>query len=202
MINKGLGSAVHVVRMIITEVLKCGGTAVDATAGNGNDTLFLAHLVGSEGQVYAFDIQEKALNTTRRLLERHNAARQVTLLNTGHEGLDKLVPEPVDAVVFNLGYLPGGDHALVTRPDTTITALKSAIGLLRQGGRIAMVIYTGHPGGAEELYAVEQFTSGLEGAGFNVIKINYLNRSAHAPVIIIVEKAGALHESQTATQNP
>ncbi|MDF9407466.1 MAG: hypothetical protein A4E52_00217 [Pelotomaculum sp. PtaB.Bin013] len=202
MINKDLGSAVHIVQMIIAKVLKSGGTAVDATAGNGNDTLFLAQTVGSEGRVYAFDIQEKALKTTRKLLERHNAARQVTLLNTGHEGLDKSVPVPVDAVVFNLGYLPGGDHALVTRPDTTIGALKSAIGLLRQGGRIGMVIYTGHPGGAEELYAVEQFTSGLEGSEFNVIKISYLNRSAQAPVIIVIEKAGAPHESQAATQNP
>jgi len=200
-INKGLWSAVRLVQIIITEVLKRGGTAVDATAGNGNDTLFLARLVGPEGKVYAFDIQEEAITCTRKLLERHGAARQVTLLNAGHEELDKLVPEPVDAVVFNLGYLPGGNHALVTKPDTTVTALKSAIGLLRQGGRIGMVIYTGHPGGTEELSAVEQFTSGLDGVMFNAIKINYLNRAAHAPVIIIIEKAGVLNESQAATQN-
>jgi len=200
-INKGLGSAVHIVQMIIAEVLKHGGTAVDATAGNGHDTLFLARLVGSEGRVYAFDIQKKALESTKKLLERYGAAGQVTLLNTGHEEMDKLVPEPVDAVLFNLGYLPGGDHALVTSAGTTVTALKSAVELLRPGGRIGMVLYTGHPGGNEELCAAEQYASGLKGAGFNVIKINYLNRTAHAPVIILVEKAGDLLESQAATQN-
>jgi len=189
---KGLGSAVHLVHVLVSEVLKQGGKAVDATAGNGNDTLFLARLVGQEGQVFAFDIQAEALSRTRELLERHGAAKQVTLFHAGHEEMDRLVPGPVDAVIFNLGYLPGGDHSLVTRTETTIESLKSAIKLLRQGGRIGLVIYTGHPGGAEECKAVEQFASGLEGNSFNVIKIRFLNRAAHAPVVIIVEKAGGL----------
>lgn len=196
--NKDLGSAVYIVQMLIGEVLKYGGAAIDATAGNGRDTLFLARLVGHEGRVYAFDIQEKALAQTRKLLTEHGAARQVILFNKGHEEMGKLVPEPVDAVVFNLGYLPGGDHTLITKPATTIDALKSATTLLRPGGRIGLVIYTGHPGAIEELKMVENFTFSLTWAEFNVIKINYVNRNVHAPVIIVVEKAGVPDKSQAA----
>lgn len=196
--NEYLGSAVYIVQMLIGEVLKYGGTAIDATAGNGRDTLFLARLVGPEGRVYAFDIQEKALAYTRKLLTEHGAARQVILISRGHEEMGKLVPEPVDAVVFNLGYLPGGDHTLITKPATTVNALKSATTLLRPGGRIGLVIYTGHPGAIEELKIVENFTLSLTWEEFNVIKINYVNRNVHAPVIIVVEKAGVPDKSQAA----
>ncbi|OPY58166.1 MAG: 16S rRNA m(4)C1402 methyltransferase [Pelotomaculum sp. PtaU1.Bin035] len=200
--TKGLGNAVHLAHMFISEVVKRGGTAVDATAGNGNDTLFLARLVEAEGRIYAFDIQKKALIKTRELLERYGAAKQVTLINSGHEEMESLISGNVDAVIFNLGYLPGGDHSLVTKPDTSVVSLESAIRLLRLGGRVALVIYTGHPGGSEERDAVEQFIYGLDRANYNVIKINILNRAKHAPMVIIVEKAGALNESQAAAQNP
>lgn len=187
---KGLGSAVHLVQTFIAAILPDGGTAVDATAGNGYDTLFLARQVGPEGRVYAFDIQEKALSHTKALLERHGVAGRVTLLAAGHEVLGKLVPAQADAVLFNLGYLPGGDHSLVTKPDTTVAALQAAVGLLRQGGRIGLVLYTGHPGGAAELEAVVRFVSGLSSAVFNVLRIDYLNRAGPAPVSIIIEKVG------------
>lgn len=187
---KGLGSAVRLVHTMIAEILPPGGTAVDATAGNGHDTLFLARLVGPAGRVFAFDIQEEALAGTKELLERHGMAGRVTLLAAGHETLDKLAPAQVDAVLFNLGYLPGGDHNLVTKPDTTVAALKAAVASLRRGGRIGLVIYTGHPGGPEELDAVTRYTSSLSGALFNVIKIDYLNRATQAPVMIIIEKVG------------
>lgn len=194
-----LGRAVHLGQTLIAEVLPCGGTAVDATAGNGNDTLFLAELVGINGRVYAFDVQEKALWATQELLTKHGVDKQVTLLRRGHQEMEKLVPGPVNAVLFNLGYLPGGDHGLVTRPDTTVAALRSATKLLCRGGRICLVLYPGHPGGEEELAAVKNFASELSGTGFHALEMHYLNRSARAPVIIMIEKARAGGESQTST---
>lgn len=198
---RGLGSAVHLAQLLISEAVRSGGTAVDATAGNGYDTLFLARLVGSKGNVYAIDIQEKALQKTRALLEEDGAAGQVTFMHAGHEEMDRLVPGPVDAILFNLGYLPGGDHSLVTRADTTIRALQSALKLLRPGGRVGLVIYTGHPGGREECDRVEELASALDGSLYRVIKIHFLNRAAHAPVVIVIEKAGGFDESQAAEQN-
>lgn len=199
--SRGLGSAVHLVQLLVSGAVRDGGTAVDATAGNGKDTLFLAGLVGPDGQVYAFDIQEKALQTTRALLDEAGLAERVTLINAGHEEMERLVPGPVDAVIFNLGYLPGGDHALITHAGTTVRALRSALNLLRPGGRIGLVVYTGHPGGREECDRVEGLASSLDGKLYRVIKISFINRAAHAPVVIVIEKAGAFNEGQAAAQN-
>ncbi len=193
--SRGLGSAVHLVQLLVSYSVTEGGTVVDATAGNGNDTLFLSRLVGPNGHIYAFDIQKTALDTTRSLLDKAGVAERVTLINAGHEDMEKFVSGPVDAVIFNLGYLPGGDHALVTRADTTIGALRSALYLLRPGGRIGLVIYTGHPGGREEYETVQKFASALDGKHYRTIKISFLNRAAHAPVVIVIEKVGALSES-------
>ncbi len=193
--SRGLGSAVHLVQLLVSESVREGGTVIDATAGNGNDTLFLARLVGSNGHIYAFDIQKNALATTRSLLEEASAAERVTLINASHEDMDKFVSGPVDAVIFNLGYLPGGNHTLVTNADTTVGALKSSLCLLRPGGRIGLVIYTGHPGGREEYETVQKFASALDGKRYRTIKISFLNRAAHAPVVIVIEKAGAISES-------
>jgi ubiquinone/menaquinone biosynthesis C-methylase UbiE len=167
-----------------------GGTSVDATAGRGHDTLFLAGLAGPEGRVFSFDTQEEALQSTRLLLERAGLAERVTLVKGGHEDMERYVSGPVDAVIFNLGYLPGGDHSLVTKPDSTVRALRSALRLLRPGGRAGLVIYTGHTGGTEECEAVENDSAGLDSALFNVIKIVVLNRASAAPVVIVIEKAG------------
>ncbi len=189
--HKGLGSAVDLVQLLIAESVKRGGTVVDATAGNGADTLFLARLVGPKGKVYAFDIQEKALLATRGLLGEAGLAGRVALIQSGHEEIESFVPGALDAVIFNLGYLPGGDHSVVTRADTTVTALNAALNPLRPGGRVGLVIYTGHPGGREECIAVEKLAASLDRTRFRAIRINFLNRAAHAPVVIVIEKAGA-----------
>lgn len=190
-VHKGLGSAVNLVQLLLAESVRYGGTVMDATAGNGADTLYLARLVGPKGKVYSFDIQEKALLATRELLEKAGFAGRVTLIQAGHEEIESFVTGPVDAVIFNLGYLPGSDHSIVTRAGTTVVAVNSALNLLRPGGRIGLVIYTGHPGGGEEYAAVENLAVSLDRTRFNVIRINFLNRAAHAPVVIVVEKAGA-----------
>ena len=106
------------------------------------------------------------------------------------ENIERYVSGPVDSVIFNLGYLPGGKHSFITKPDLTMRALQSALRLLRAGGRAGLVIYTGHPGGMEEYEAVEKIAAGLDNALFNVIKIVVLNRAATAPVVIVIEKAG------------
>ncbi|MDD4169022.1 MAG: class I SAM-dependent methyltransferase [Desulfotomaculaceae bacterium] len=186
--NKGLRSAVHLAHLFIGEVLTHGGTAVDATAGNGYDTLFLTRQVGPAGRVYAFDVQEQALLKTRKLLEEHSLAWQVTLFQAGHEEMDRLVCGPVDAVLYNLGYLPGASHELITQPETTIASLRAAIGLLSRGGRIGLVGYPGHPGGEAECNAVIQFASCLDHALYSVIKISMVNRAGNAPVVILIEE--------------
>lgn len=188
--SRGLDSAVHLVQQFLSCSVQSGGTSVDATAGRGNDTLFMARLAGPDGRVFSFDIQEDALQSTRLLLEGAGMAERVTLVKASHEDMEHYVPGPVDSVIFNLGYLPGGEHSFITKPDSTVRALQSALRLLRPGGRIGMVIYTGHPGGMEEYEAVEKIAAGLDSALFSVIKIVVLNRATTAPVVIVIEKAG------------
>ncbi|HPZ42507.1 MAG TPA: class I SAM-dependent methyltransferase [Bacillota bacterium] len=190
MAPKGLGSAVYLAHMFLSQVLGDGGTGIDATAGNGHDTVFLASLVGPRGKVYAFDIQSIALQNTRLLLEQHGYAERVQLFQAGHEEMEKFVSGPVDAVIFNLGYLPGCDHGVTSSADTTVKAVQAALNLLRSGGRVSIVVYTGHPGGIEEYQKLEEMASALDGKHFHVLRINFLNRSQRAPSVIVIEKAG------------
>lgn len=88
--------------------VKEGEICVDATAGNGNDTLLLAELVGKTGKVYAFDIQEQALQKTRERLEEKDLEERVELVLKSHTEMGKRIREEVSCIVFNFGYLPGG----------------------------------------------------------------------------------------------
>lgn len=184
---------------ILAEVLQPGDTAVDLTAGNGHDTLFLRQCVGEEGTVYSFDPQIAALHSTAQRLQetgclysRHADPATayppgIHLINAGHELLPTYVAVPIRAVIANLGYLPGGNRHVITRPETTLPALQHAIDLLVCGGRLAVVVYTGHPGGEEEAAAVDQWFAGLDSARWSVLRIAMPNRPG-APFLLIAEK--------------
>lgn len=138
----------------VAAVLRPGDLAVDATAGNGHDTCFLAEGVGPGGRVVAFDIQAEAVEATRRRLREAGLDERVEVLGESHARIAGRVPAGVGAVMFNLGYLPGGDHGIITRTAETLEALEAAAGLLRPGGVLTVVCYPGHPGGEEEAAAV------------------------------------------------
>ena len=121
-----INKSVLMARKYISSCVSDGDRVIDATCGNGHDTLFLAKIVGEKGKVFSFDIQPEALVNTRRLLEANNLADRVHLIQSGHERMDSHVHEKVAAVMFNLGYLPGGNHKIITRPDTTVEALAKA----------------------------------------------------------------------------
>ncbi|MGB9804233.1 tRNA (mnm(5)s(2)U34)-methyltransferase, partial [Desulfofundulus sp.] len=114
-----------------------------------------------------------------------------SLAHSGNRRMAAHVPDHVRAVMFNLGYLPGGDHRIITRPESTLEALKAALSLLASGGRVSLVIYTGHPGATEELRVLEEFTRALPPRYYTVIRLSFWNRSSKAPVVILLEKAGA-----------
>ncbi|MBL9204882.1 MAG: hypothetical protein JNN01_07340 [Opitutaceae bacterium] len=146
----------------VLRVLTPGCWAVDATAGRGSDTCFLARTVGPGGRVVAFDVQTEALVITRDRLVREALEDRVHLLQASHACLSELLPAPargrLAAVMFNLGYLPRGVRpSVITRPESTLPALEQACAELRPGGLLSVVSYRGHPGGAEEDAAVAGF---------------------------------------------
>lgn len=135
-------------------IVQPGDTAVDATVGNGHDTLFLAQRVGPQGQVWGFDVQAQALQTAGDQLHAAGFAPRVQLIQQGHQHLSDVLPDRVRghvaAVMFNLGYLPGSDKRLTTQADTTLTALHASLAWLRPGGVLSVLAYRGHAGGLQE----------------------------------------------------
>jgi predicted methyltransferase len=141
-------------RTLLEKTVQEGDVVVDATVGNGKDTLFLTRLVGAKGRVYGFDIQKEAIEATSLQLAEHDLSERATLFHLGHQNLDEAIPPVhiglIKAAIFNLGYLPGGDKTIVTRPKTTIQAIRQLLEMMASGGLIVLVIYHGHPKGAVE----------------------------------------------------
>jgi hypothetical protein len=186
--TEGIGGAVGFSHFFLRRTVQVGDRVIDATCGRGRDTLFLAGLVGDSGKVWAFDVQEEALAETASRVRDAGCSSWVNLVHAGHESLSEYIQEPVRAVVFNLGYLPGNSAGVVTLPETTLSALDQALPLLLPGGVIVLAVYTGHPGGEEEAANVEAWARTLSPREFNVWKSRQLNRSASAPYVLVVEK--------------
>jgi len=158
-----------------------GDAVVDATCGRGKDTLFLARLVGPSGKVWAFDIQPEAIESTRQHLVQAGCIKQVVLISDDHKNIGKHVKQPVNGGMFNLGYLPGGDHRLVTRAESTLAALEGILDLLVAGGRITLVCYPGHPGGAAEYEQLSKMLAALPQRQYEILETGFVNqRNARA----------------------
>lgn len=171
----------------VAEVIGEGDLAVDATAGNGHDTLWLARCVGARGHVWALDVQPEAIASTRARLEQAGMTDRVSLIEGSHAEMQAwLAPRTqaaMSAVMFNLGYLPGSDKAVVTLAETTLPALEQGLELLRPGGIITLMIYRGHEGGQSEWRAIREW---LE---HNRLPHEILGRAeAHAscPVLVVL----------------
>lgn len=166
------------------QVVNAGDTVIDATCGNGHDTLMMAKLVCTEihqGLVYGFDLQQIALDNTSRLLDRELNAIQrkhVQLVRMCHAKLGEVIKsdDHVSLVAFNLGYLPGGNKNMTTQTETTVKALESAIKVVRPGGMISIMAYIGHPGGREEYEAIRNFTGNLPMTSWVCSHHEWLNR--------------------------
>ncbi|MGG0669810.1 class I SAM-dependent methyltransferase [Sporosarcina koreensis] len=174
-------------KRLISETVLPGESVVDATAGNGNDTLFLAELVGEEGRVYAFDIQQAALEATANRLDTLND--RVTLILDSHANVDQYITKSIGGAMFNLGYLPySEDLSIITKPDSTIEAIDKLLGMLKKGGIITISVYDGHDGGKEERDALLAYVKSLHQADVHVARYELLNQRKNPPFLIAIEK--------------
>lgn len=174
-------------RGILKPLIYPGAIALDLTAGLGRDTLFLAENVGEAGQVHSFDVQDIALDETRKLLIEHHLEKRVHLHAMSHAQLLEKVQSPVQVAMFNLGYLPGHDQEIITQASSTIRALESVLSILRTGGVIAITVYRGHDGG-NEAQALEEFLRRLPRRAYCVLRGDYMNQGESAPYWILVQK--------------
>ncbi|WP_316347894.1 class I SAM-dependent methyltransferase [Desulfuromonas acetoxidans] len=183
------------------EVLEAGDLAIDLTAGRGKDCLHLARCVDSNnhGTVLAFDIQHEAIQSTTSLLAEQqikvatiSRPQQVTgpgvfLIQTSHEQLSLFSPRQAKVIMANLGYLPGGDHAITTRADSTLKTIKEALTELLPGGRLILVVYTGHEGAQEESQAITTHLADLHPRHWHIITMRPF-LCHNAPYLLVVEK--------------
>ena len=186
---RGLYGAVPLAHFFLKERVRSGDLVVDATCGNGQDTLLLAELAGEAGRVLAFDIQEPAIERTRDRLVAAGLEKRVELILAGHEQMSGFLTEPAKVFVFNLGYLPSGGDRIKTAAASTLSALEQARNLLQPSGMILISVYTGHEGGPEEWEAVKGWCESLLPLEFNVWMSRQVNRSDKAPFLVLVEKS-------------
>ena len=171
----------------IREQVQPGDFCIDATMGNGNDTQLLSQLAGPKGKVIAFDIQSQALTKTKERLERVKAPENYQLYLESHTHMaDYAAPGTVSCITFNFGYLPGGDHTMCTQAETSITAIKTGLNLLKKGGLLSLCIYSGGDTGFEERDAILSYLKTLDSQNYLVIQSEYLNRPNNPPIPALV----------------
>lgn len=211
MYSIGLMTLAHdALRRAFAAVTDVQPLAVDGTAGNGHDTLFLAQCVGEGGLVLAFDVQEAALQATRVRLEAQGVDERVRLILDGHEHLQHHVPPSarIHGAMFNLGYLPGlpkgaapqvrpevgvgqrlKARAIVTQPETTLAAVEAARVCLASGGVLSVHIYTGHEGGEAECAALLPWAASLPHPQWHVLHTQSYNKSFRAEHLLLITRA-------------
>lgn len=166
-----------------------GDICIDATMGNGNDTCLLSQLAGDSGKVLAFDIQERALENTRKNLAAQNCPENYELVLESHAEMGCYADaESVSCIMFNFGYLPGGDHQKATRPENSIPAIEAGLRLLKPKGLMTLCIYSGGDSGFREKEEILKYLRGLDSGKYLVICSEWYNRPNNPPVPVLVVK--------------
>ncbi|MGI6513874.1 MAG: methyltransferase domain-containing protein [Syntrophomonadaceae bacterium] len=178
-------NAVNLSHLCVKMRVKPDDTVVDATCGNGHDTLFLAQIV-TRGRVLAFDISPLAIANTAARLKEHGVSHRVELCQEDFRNLRAYVRSPVAAIMFNLGYLPGASRETATKAEHSREAVETAVNLVRPGGVVTVVCYPGHQGGAEETHEILAVTGGLSQKEFEVLKVDFLNQAHNPPLLVAV----------------
>ncbi len=182
-------SALNIIHRVISEKVQPGDICIDATAGRGNDTLFLAKLVGETGHVTAFDIQQDAVDSTKELLAANGMSDRADVLLKSHSEMDEVAEEnTVSCITFNFGWLPRGDHNVFTNKSTSIPAIEKGLKLLKSGGVMTLIIYYGRETGFEERDALLEYLPTIDSSRFTVIEMPFVNRPNCPPIPILILK--------------
>ncbi len=178
-------NALTLVHSVICSTIKRGSTCLDATMGRGYDTAFLCETVGSEGQVIAFDIQQDAIDSTKKLLAERGLSAKL-ILDSHANMANYCEEESVDLIVFNLGYLPRGNHRIYTRFESTKLAIESGLKLLKKGGLMCVSIYYGGDSGYEERDALLPYLKSLDDEKYQVLTTFFYNWKKDPPIPVFI----------------
>ena len=169
-----------------------GDYVIDATCGNGHDTLILAQAVGSQGDVLALDIQREALDSSKALMAEHDM-KQVCFAQANFADMKRysafaFPDQRPSAVVFNLGYLPGGDKRITTTVEDSLRGIQSALELIKPDGIVTVVLYSGHEEGAKEKEVILEFAKLLPARDFHVVYASMHNQTKNPPEVLWLTK--------------
>lgn len=182
-------SALDIIKRVIDETVKEGDICIDATAGRGNDTLHLCSLVGDSGRVFAFDIQQDAVDSTKSLLAANGLSHRAEVLLKSHSEMDEVAQaDTVSFITFNFGWLPKGDHNIFTQKETSIAAIEKGLKLLKSGGIMSLIIYYGRETGFEERDALLEYLPTIDSNSYTVVEMPFVNRPNCPPIPIIIIK--------------
>ena len=173
---------------IIENAVFPGACAIDATMGNGHDTAWLCELVGERGKVYAFDVQQEAVDRTAVRLEQAGFRQRAELFCLGHEHMAEAIHQQADAIVFNLGWLPGAEHGVTTQTSTTLLAVEAALSLLKEEAVMTICIYPGHEEGTRELHALLDWAAKLDDRRYDAMIKCYVNQPNDPPRMLAIRK--------------
>ena len=190
-------NALDAARLFLEPALAQAACVVDATAGNGHDVLFLCSRTRPDCRVWAFDIQNAAIEACDALLKSQGVRDRVQLIQADHRALTHYVREPVHAAVFNLGYLPGQDHSITTTPESLRPAVDGLLGLLAPAGRIAIVAYPGHEPGRQEYDFLESYLSKLQQSQFTITRLSFINQKNNPAILYSIGKTGRNQHEDT-----
>lgn len=174
-------------KYFLSQHLSEGTTVADFTMGNGHDTLFLSNAVGENGRVYAFDVQQQALDNTKKLLEEENAPNNYTLILDSHANALDHIKEPIKVGVFNLGWLPGAEKTVTTRRESTLEAIKAAMSLLDHDSILLVAVYPGHEEGKLEGEMLDEYFETISRFKFCIAKLKIVN-SPTSPFFFTIER--------------
>lgn len=169
--------------------LKGPACVIDGTAGNGHDALFLAkHLaLLKNSTLYVFDIQKQAIETTKNRIEENHLDLKVHYFHKSHYPFPvEIKTQSIDLIIYNLGYLPGGDKSITTNGKETVLSLKEAFELLRPGGLLSVTCYPGHSEGAIEYHEVQSWVKKLDPKKATTYEL--ISHKETAPQLILVRK--------------
>lgn len=188
-------NAIHpIIERHLQALITPNSRVIDATLGNGFDTEKIIEQLGPKGAIYAFDIQKEAVERSRdRLQPIFNQPQEnrpeITLICDSHTQFARYITEPIDFIIYNLGYLPKGDKTITTQAHTTLESIKVGLQLLAPNGTMLIALYPGHPAGKVEKYHLEKYLSKLDQRQFHVLQEQFINQQNHPPLIYLIEKA-------------
>lgn len=177
-------------RFFLQPVLSAATCVVDATVGNGHDTLFLAENTGADCQIWAFDVQTAAIRSAQTRLAQGLATGRIHWVQADHARMKEHIEEPVDAAMFNLGYLPGHDREVVTRPASLEPALTHLLHWLKPNGRITLVAYPGHGPGRDEIAFLETFLAKLPQQVLTANRLEFINQKNQPAILYTIGRTG------------